>query len=617
MLSDHCDISISDGDWNSTVQEMLECCKELIAPVPVPEPAPASASLPNFGHGQGRRRHSLSSLASSSVESLAASTISCETDENDDKDADSSEPQAHVAHVSRADLEIEMERLKHQHAWLLEVIHQKDERNKHLAQCNKANWQKANRLEKLNNKLQEENDALKKPGECDITRTHTVTDSKRWSWLTPRGAVNLAVRRNLSNISCHDLGFVILDDASHQTVARQEIKAGAAFIANARLFFSRMQHDLFSVKSLGGFYVSFVALRQDATNGKQKVAAAEVEAAYLDDVQEYEMSGVTWENYNRICRVSDVLPIKDESGPGALGFTLKACKSLGCPTFETFKIEPYNNVANSIDHVHWQMMTTDDGSNEKYARKLSLVLAEELTNFINLDTNCAEHQAHLMVLQGLALCDSMLKNHRDWKYFTILAIFAHLVRDLAKDIFVVWTQIFGALSAIACVKRLFPRPDSGRWGCVHELERRIIIAEVDKLYTTITHALESKMNVKSAKRAAAPPASNSMAVNTLALEQMKEHTEKMGKYRAYIVKHMDDKLLARIIEVSNRARSPIIHISNFVKTLLDDETVAKYGNHLTQLVNFKAEEIRDELMDLLHQHTYWKRALDGSLKRVA
>lgn len=63
------------------------------------------------------------------------------------------------------------------------------------------------------------------------------------SQLTPHGNAALAIRRNLSNISAEDLGLVIMDDASKQTVLRAECRTAAALIANARLFFQDWKDD--------------------------------------------------------------------------------------------------------------------------------------------------------------------------------------------------------------------------------------------------------------------------------------------------------------------------------------------------------------------------------------
>ena len=301
-----------------------------------------------------------------------------------------------------------------------------------------------------------------------------------------------------------------------------------------------------------------------------------------------------------------MLPISDETGPGSLGFSLKACKSIGCPTYESFLVEPFKNSA-GIDHVHFQMLTTDDGSNEKHGRKLTTVVTAEIPNFISLDSNCMEHQDHLIVLAGLTLCDEMLKAHkREWKYFSLLAIFAHVVRELAKSVFVYWTHMFGSRSALDVVKKLFPRPDSGRWGCIHELEKRMLAAGVSRLYTVLMWVLKEKMDVKTTRRATTP-SSGAMAVNTLALEQMKEHTERVGKYRAYVIKWMDDPLLEKIVQVNQRLREPIIHLSTFLKKKLTDDDIDKYGNHLAQVVNFKADDIKQDLVNLLNDRAYWRK----------
>jgi hypothetical protein len=95
-------------------------------------------------------------------------------------------------------------------------------------------------------------------------------------------------------------------------------------------------------------------------------------------------------------------------------------------------------------------------------------------------------------------------------------------------------------------------------------------------------------------------------VNELAIEQMKEYAEKMGKYRKYLIKHMDDCLLHKLVEVNYKVRSPIINLSHFLKQTLDDVTVQKHGNHLAQLVNFRAVEIDAEICALLDDRSFWR-----------
>lgn len=241
--------------------------------------------------------------------------------------------------------------LRSQNQALLRLLAEKDARIMDLTKSKKYLHQKLRRGNEQIARLEDDLKVAKQAKTLDIHRVNHIEDadeSKRWSWLTPRGTLNLAIRRNLSNISTHDLGFVILDDASRWTVMRAELKASACFVASSRLFFERMHHDLFSVTNTGGFSVSFVASRQDATNGREKVACAEIEAAYADNMQASEIGGMTWQHFHHICRASDVLPIEDETGHGTIGFSLKAHNSIGCPTYVTFNEEPFANVADRM-----------------------------------------------------------------------------------------------------------------------------------------------------------------------------------------------------------------------------------------------------------------------------
>eukprot|EP00969_Alexandrium_andersonii_P082791 3650776-Alexandrium_andersonii.AAC.1 len=54
----------------------------------------------------------------------------------------------------------------------------------------------------------------------------------------------MAVRRNMCNVGTHDLGAVLLDPASHQTVARAEVSAADALVAESHNFHRRMHLEL-------------------------------------------------------------------------------------------------------------------------------------------------------------------------------------------------------------------------------------------------------------------------------------------------------------------------------------------------------------------------------------
>jgi len=133
-----------------------------------------------------------------------------------------------------------------------------------------------------------------------------------------------------------------LDDVTKWTVSRCEVKCGAAVIASSRMWFSIMEHDIFSLRP-SGYSTSLIATRQDATHGRRKYAALELRAAYIAGVstERQEDYSVNWQNFKYIQRVGDVLRIKDETVAGTMAFTKKVLKNLGAPTWESFSQKPF------------------------------------------------------------------------------------------------------------------------------------------------------------------------------------------------------------------------------------------------------------------------------------
>ena len=94
--------------------------------------------------------------------------------------------------------------------------------------------------------------------------------------LTVKGSIAVAIRRNMGNIACQDLGKVMLDDVSRWTVARCEVRAGNAFKNATHEFFDVMRKMCSEPCDAGDCHVLVHALRSDATNsnhmaGKQVV----------------------------------------------------------------------------------------------------------------------------------------------------------------------------------------------------------------------------------------------------------------------------------------------------------------------------------------------------------
>lgn len=164
-----------------------------------------------------------------------------------------------------------------------------------------------------------------------VRQQQPVTD-----WLV----LSAQVRRNMSNISCDDIGRVILQDIAPRSVSRCEIKAGAALQAVSRAHFLHMEHDVTSSLDAGHFTQCFYSYRQDSTNTKRKRSVLELESAYLAGVALRPTDQpISWaSDAVTIKQLSDTLQIQDETAAGILGFTIKALASLGCPNWDKIRL---------------------------------------------------------------------------------------------------------------------------------------------------------------------------------------------------------------------------------------------------------------------------------------
>lgn len=134
-----------------------------------------------------------------------------------------------------------------------------------------------------------------------------------------------------------------MTDVSRSTISRSGCKAGGALLMSSRHFFTAMKYEFQEEELPGGVKLAFYSYRQDATNHRSKKCTMELGAAYgmfskqqLQKIDEADKEfDCEWSNlFSGIRRVSDVIPVQDESGAGCLGFTRKAFASLGCPDWE-------------------------------------------------------------------------------------------------------------------------------------------------------------------------------------------------------------------------------------------------------------------------------------------
>jgi hypothetical protein len=166
--------------------------------------------------------------------------------------------------------------------------------------------------------------------------------------LTPQGTIALGLRRNLGNLACADIGHVVLQDIDGTTVSRAEKKTGAALMASSRLFFSHLRLDLFGTEDKLPFNLAVHSFRTDGTNSsiwqRRKLYALELESAFLvDAIPDHGIDSHTGEAnqfilkwpdmFERLKRVSDILPVEDGTGPGTVALIMKQLQALGCPTW--------------------------------------------------------------------------------------------------------------------------------------------------------------------------------------------------------------------------------------------------------------------------------------------
>ena len=164
-----------------------------------------------------------------------------------------------------------------------------------------------------------------------------VIEGESSGWLTASGMISLAIRRNLTNCASSDLGLALMADVSRWTVTRAETKAAACLVESSRQFFRRWRECIMEK----GHSVTVLGYRQDATNSniwaKSKLIALELDASFAFGLQEdSDFARISHTDFFSLKRLADVIPCKDESGPGTLMSSLHLLQSLGCPTWEMF-----------------------------------------------------------------------------------------------------------------------------------------------------------------------------------------------------------------------------------------------------------------------------------------
>ena len=115
----------------------------------------------------------------------------------------------------------------------------------------------------------------------------------------------------MSNCSAEDLGLVIMDDCSKQTVLRAECRTAAALMASAHQFFQQRDSELSDRHDDERCSFLWLQYREDATNSskhRSKMTALELQASYVVAAR-HDLPSLSSKDLTCIRRLADVLPV--------------------------------------------------------------------------------------------------------------------------------------------------------------------------------------------------------------------------------------------------------------------------------------------------------------------
>lgn len=252
---------------------------------------------------------------------------------------------------------------------------------------------------------------------------------------------------------------------------------------------------------------------------------------------------------------------------------------------------------------------TDCGPDEVRVRKILCVEMAKLANVTFWDTNCQDHQAHLIVKGGLLLIDNMCKaSGKKWTYYSSICKLTHIWRDHAKTVYHRWEQSFGCADAQRFALKLPPRCIAGRWGSVKATEDLYVDAGDHRIVPVIQSIVAPKIE-KEALEDDQPAGGNDNMVardthHGLVIDEQHEYTRKIGRWRREVNEVVCDKSFWVIMTFSQRVHGPTEHLHSFLKKIMSEDELEEKGGHYAQLALGKGLEIASEY-DKMMQDTTW------------
>lgn len=270
-------------------------------------------------------------------------------------------------------------------------------------------------------------------------------------------------------------------------------------------------------------------------------------------------------------------------------------------------------------------------------RKVIQTEVQHRPNDIFVDLDCKQHANELNTKWGLIRLDSWLtKNNVGWNYFSAIAKIMHVWRECARKAFLAACVLFDDEVGIKGFKRMPPRPISGRWGRIHEVEK-CLLSVAQSLPRVLKAVLRGEVMVDGGPLAARgvpgvpaicdivvddaaeadvadvappppppplplpPPAGPARSLDDPRADSQEEYRVKMGQWRAAVYDIVQDKTFWLVTEIASISRAPLVHHHAFVMSKLSRTDIENLGNHQAQLTCGKADAIFSEFEALLHQ----------------
>ena len=240
--------------------------------------------------------------------------------------------------------------------------------------------------------------------------------SRKSVQLTARGTAALAIRRNIGNCAARDVGAMILENLSPQTVLRSEINTGAALVAVSRTFYhvmegvmtfhreavqaSQGESSRLAIRHHGAsrdLVVAAHGIRGDASNStvlqNSKVRNQEIESMYLVRKPDFDGEPIL-SRVRRNRALADLQLVGDGTALGTYSLMSKQLASLGCPHWTTKHAgQPCLGSGIVLDVFAF---TADQGPDEARLRKIITVQTMDTKSTIVFDYDCALHNGHII-----------------------------------------------------------------------------------------------------------------------------------------------------------------------------------------------------------------------------